>query len=356
MGRFEHGGDVWAHPDALDFSANLSPLGMPHEVSEALRDAVESGAFEAYPDPHCRELVAGIAAALEIPASWVLPTAGATDLMSRVCLALRPRRALVAAPCYSGYEQALEQAGAQAARHELREEEGFALTDRFLDDVTGGGSGKAPDLVILASPNNPTGLTIAPALVERIVEAAEAVGARVLLDECFLDFTEAPSAVRLCAEHPNLIVMRAFTKTYAMAGLRLGYGVCSDAGLLGRLQAAGQPWAVSTPAQVAGLAALRARADGYVERSRAHVAEERVWLAGQLQAPPLAFRVIPGEANYLLFDAGHAVAGLYERLLQRGILIRRCENYEGLRSAWHRVAVRAHAENERLVEALKGCM
>lgn len=343
MSRFEHGGDIYSHEGAVDFSANLNPLGMPPAVIEALHANVER--FDAYPDLECRELRAAIARAEGVDVEAVLCTAGATDLMQRVCLALRPNRALVTAPCFSGYEEALEQAGVEIVRHALREDEGFNVTDRFVGDI----ARNSGALVFLCNPNNPTGLTVQHDLVVRIVEAAAEVGSTVVLDECFLDFTDEPSMVPLCGEHPNLIVMRAFTKLYSMAGLRLGYGICADAALLERVRAAGQSWAVSTPAQVAGVAALSA--EGWAARTRAYVDAERAKMLRDLRE--LGLRVIEGKANYLMFQ--HE-GDLYEPLLQRGFLIRRCANYQGLDDTWYRVAVRTGEENAALVAAIESVL
>ena len=107
MRRFEHGGDIYRHPGTLDFSANLNPLGVPRQITNALRDAVES--FDVYPDPVCEKLAEALAEFEGVEERQVLVTAGATDLMTRTVFALKPQRALVVAPCYSGYEQALEQ-------------------------------------------------------------------------------------------------------------------------------------------------------------------------------------------------------------------------------------------------------
>ena len=350
MGRFEHGADVYAEDgtrcELLDFSASLNPLGMPDAAVRALRDAV--ACFDIYPDPDCRALVAALARHHGVDAARIVCTAGASDLVMRLCLALKPERALVTAPCFSGYEQALELVGARVLRHALRAEDGFAVTPRILEALAGD-SAMRPNLVFLCSPNNPTGLVMDRALLRRVVRAARETGAVVVLDECFLDFTDAPSAVDLCGGFPNLVVLRAFTKIYAMAGLRLGYGVCGDVRLAARLQQAGAPWAVSTPAQVAGLAALSE--PGWVERSRNFVRCEREALAAQLAARGL--HVVPGQANYLLFQGP---AGLHGPLLERGILVRRCQNFAGLDDTWYRVAVRIGAENAILLTALDAAL
>ena len=341
MERFEHGGDIYTHVGVVDFSANINPLGMPSAVVDALRDSI--ACFEAYPDLECRDLRKAIARSEGVPVDYVVCTAGATDLLHRLCRALKLQSALVTAPCFSGYEQALEQAGAKILRHPLAERDGFDLTESILGFAAGD---DVPEAVFLCNPNNPTGLTIECNLLALILDEARDADVYVVLDECFLDFTDGQTAVPLCEAYPNLVVMRAFTKMYAMAGLRLGYGICSDAGVVERIVDEGQQWAVSTPAQVAGVAALQV--DGWVERTRAYVDEQRAILADGLES--CGMHVVPGKANYLMFGSDR---DMYGPLLERGFLIRRCENYVGLDARWFRIAVRTASENEAFLAALR---
>ena len=111
------------------------------------------------------------------------------------------------------------------------------------------------DILFLCEPNNPTGRTTPRALLLRILERCAACGTRLVVDECFNEFLDDPAAHTLLGElegHENLLLLRAFTKWYAMAGVRLGYALCADGALLERMRAAGQPWAVSALAQAAG--------------------------------------------------------------------------------------------------------
>ena len=143
--------------------------------------------------------------------------------------------------------------------------------------------GPETDMVFLCQPNNPTGRAVPRPLLERVLERCRAVGALLVVDECFCDFLDDPGGFTmtgLLGEYGNLLVLKAFTKLYAMAGLRLGYCVCGDAALLDAMRGAGQPWAVSGPAQAAGIAALRETQ--YVQAVRALVARERPRLAGEL--------------------------------------------------------------------------
>lgn len=337
--RFEHGGNVYVHSDCIDFSANLNPLGIPRSAKEALLVSIDACAQ--YPDPACRDLTKTLAATEGVDERQVVVCAGATDAFARICSATRPRMALVAGPCYSGYEQALEQVEARVCVCPLRVQNGFAMTSEFVDKIRAG-----IDLVFVANPNNPTGLCVSRDLLCAIMDRAHHVGAIVVIDECFVDLTDRSGSTALLASHSNVVLVKAFTKSYALAGLRLGYALCADARLAERLRAAGQPWAVSVPAQVAGLACL-ADAD-YLDRSRQLIASERERLASVLRAHNM--HVIPGEANYLLF---RGPAGLHERMLAHRILIRSCDNYHGLGEHWYRIAVRTPHENDLLISALR---
>ena len=341
-----HGGD-WAGYraefgcDALDFSANVSPLGLPAGVAAAITNALPTA--DRYPDPLCRELRAALAGAEGVPADWILCGNGAADLIFRLALAVRPRRALLPAPTFAEYEAALQTVGCAVQRVFLREENEFAVTEEFIDAVT-----PETDVVFLCQPNNPTGQVTPPALVERLVRRCAECSAVLVVDECFLDFLpdrDALTAKQLLRDAPQLIILKAFTKLYAMAGVRLGYALCGDAALLEKMRGAGQPWAVSSLAQAAGLAALQETA--YAGAVRALIAEQRPRMAAGLRA--LGLRVMDGQANYLLF---RATPDFGEKLRRRGAVVRSCANYPGLDAAWYRTAVRTAEENTRLLQIM----
>ena len=259
-------------------------------------------------------------------------------------LAVRPRRALLPAPTFAEYAAALDTVGCTVDRFLLDEANDFAVTEDFVQAVT-----EDTDMVFLCQPNNPTGQVTPPTLVERLVSRCADCGAVLVVDECFLDFLpdrDALTAERFLNEAPKLVILKAFTKLYAMAGVRLGYALCSDTALLAGMQAAGQPWAVSGLAQAAGLAALQESA--YAEAVRALIEAERPRLAAGLRA--LGLYVIEGRANYLLF---RAPADFGEKLRQHGAVVRSCGNYPGLDDGWYRTAVRTAEENTKLLAIMK---
>lgn len=342
-----HGGD-WAGyrarfgHDALDFSANVSPLGLPQGVADAIVAALPTA--DRYPDPLCRELRTALSRAEQLPEPWILCGNGAADLIYRLVWTLKPRRALLPAPTFAEYAAALESVGCEVKRKTLHEADDFAVTEAFVQAVN-----QSIDLVFLCQPNNPTGQITPPELVQRLVRRCADCGAVLVVDECFLDFLQqrdALTAKPLLQTAPNLVILKAFTKLYAMAGVRLGYALCANTALLAKMQAAGQPWGVSSLAQAAGAAALRETA--YADAVRALIADQRPRLAAGLRA--LGLQVIEGSANYLLFCAPETLGAA---LQQRGVCLRSCGNYPGLSAGWYRTAVRTAPENEQLLQTMR---
>ena len=340
-GKSPHGGDIYHNRGVLDFSANINPMGMPDPVKAALVRAAERS--DVYPDPYCTALREALSEVESVPADGILCGNGAAELIYLYAYALRDRDArpaLIVEPTFCEYEAALRAAGIPVERHMLREEDGFRLTEEILGTDFGRFSA-----VFLCSPDNPTGIAADPALIRGLA----GTGARMFFDFCFLDLTEDPDRYGipgLIRERPNVTVLRAFTKSWAMAGVRLGYVLFSDGSFLAAMSEKSQCWNVSVPAQEAGLAALGCRA--WLRESVRRISSERERLAGALRS--LGLTVLPGEANYLLCRASRDLLPL---LRERGILVRDCSDYPGLGAGWFRCAVRTPEENDTLLRALE---
>lgn len=349
-----HGGNIYDEEirktcvkngaELLDFSANINPMGMPKSVQEAVVHALEDAVH--YPDPLCRRLKRALAEAYGLPEEVFLCGNGGADLIYRLAYALRPKRALLTAPTFAEYEEALRQVGTECIFHELRGD--LEVRHDILEQMD-----ISVDVMFLCNPNNPTGLLIDPDLLLRILGKAESLGILLVLDECFLDFTgqEDRSLISYIKEIKYLFILKSFTKMYAMPGIRLGYGISGNRELLERLEAAGQCWGVSVLAGAAGIAALGEKE--YRQKAIRMVKEERAYLKTELEAAGM--QVWDGQADYLFFRAP-GIGDLYERLLPCGILIRRCGNYRGLDETYYRIAVKDHGTNERLVEAMRRVM
>lgn len=381
---YTHGGDIYGDAAVeLDFSVNTNRLGMP----QAVRDAVmaSAAAWEQYPDALCRKLRRAAAAFYEadgtpIPEDWLVFGNGASDILYAVVSAIRPKQAILLAPGFSEYEQALRMCGCEIRWLHLKEENGFSLESAreelyaMLFDGSGDASkiDSVPTLsskrenvwekiLILGNPNNPTGRAISATEMERLAEVCRETHTWLMLDECFqwfLDTRREGSFVGnlLNGVGDHVILLNALTKICSMAGLRLGYGIIPNAGLRERLEKFRQPWSVSAPAQAGGVAAfavLAAHSEGnLLEWTVKSLQTERPRLAEKLEE--LGFIVYPSQTNYLLFRSPDEDSRDYKQgCLEHGILIRACENFEGLNRHYYRVAVRNREENERLINILK---
>ena len=187
-------------------------------------------------------------------------------------------------------------------------------------------------------------------LLKRILEKCRKLGILLVVDECFLDFVKEPEAYSLkrsLSGFNNLFILKAFTKRYAMAGVRLGYGLCSNRKLMEKMELCVQPWNVSTMAQEAGIQALTETE--YVEEGRQLVFQEAQWLKDEMTR--IGYKVFPSEANYIFFKGPKE---LFDFCLRKRLLIRDCSNYPGLTKGFYRIAVKRHEENVKLIEVLEG--
>lgn len=345
-----HGGNIYGNEIEYDFSVNLNPLGPPESVRDALAAALNH--VEEYPDPEYRELRRGLANYWQLAEEQIVPGNGASELIPGIIRTLSPKNCMVTAPCYSGYETALNAAAPSCRIHRipLRAEDDFTLPENICQEI----ARVKPNLLILTNPNNPNGKRISANRLREIADACRAAGTVLLVDECFLALSggdEDSLIHRIRSEALPAVVLRAFTKTFAIPGVRLGYAVCSGFPAA-RIRRKLPEWNLSIFAQYAGRAALEAAAggtSGYLAASVEMIAREREYLTAELES--LGFRVFPSDANYILFQSRDRE--LHQKLLDKGILIRDCRDYHGLTAGFYRTAVRTHRENTVLLRGLR---
>lgn len=345
MLKHRHGGDIYSTAYRMDYSANINPLGTPASVITAAQKSILE--CEHYPDVDCRKLKSALAEKEHIKSESILCGNGAAELIFAIVQAEKPRKALLIAPGFAEYEQALRGMGCEIVFYHLREEQGFRYEEAYKSQLT-----EDLDMIFLCNPNNPTGLLIPKAEILEILQICREKKIRVVLDSCFIDFLEEKESADFTGylnDYPNLFILKAFTKIYAIAGLRLGYGMSSDTELLMRMKEVIQPWSVSIPAQAAGVAALKE--EEYVRKSRQLVQEENRWLKKELES--LNLWVCDSKANYLFLKGPK---GLAEKTKAEGILIRDCSNYHGLDEGFYRIAVRTRKENEELIKVFQNIL
>ena len=367
-----HGGNRYGREILLDFSVNTNPLGMPDDIRAALKSALETPSFwEWYPDPDCGRLRQSLSVYHDIAREQIVCGNGASELIFVIVRSVLSEkreekgarsglRCLLPVPSFGEYERALLAAGAEIVYDRLKECAHFAPTEELADRIT-----EETALLFLCSPGNPTGALIRPALLWKILERCERTGTYVLLDTCFLElagegggreaFLAAPAAEggtctyrQILETYPHLILLKAFTKLYAMPGLRLGYCLCGTAGAAARIREQLPCWNVSATAQYAGLTALDAEKNAdYISQSVRMVRGQRKLLESGLI--DMGVKTIPGQANFICFYSNKS---LYQPLLEKGILIRDCGSFRGMGEGWYRVAVKKQEENEKLLREM----
>jgi len=353
MVNFKHGGctkelaERAGLPESrlLDFSANINPLGPPEWLRSVVSSSLES--VVNYPDPSCSDLKNAVASKYEAQAAEVLAGNGSTELIYLIPRALQKSRVIVPVPSYSDYVSASELAGFPVTCVTLREDLGFKVDFEELESHLVG-----DELVFLGHPNNPTG---SPLDVGMLRELAKRHSSTIfVIDEAFVELAhEVPSFSADRAE--NIIVLISLTKTFGIPGLRLGCALAAPE-LVRKVEAIQQPWSVNRISQAVGCAAM---ADNdYVARSRTLVNEQRQRLEAEISSIA-GLKVYPSRANFLLVRIDSKAADartLADKMLERGVAIRVCDNFAGLDRRYFRVAIRTAEENSRLVESLKAAL
>lgn len=353
----EHGGNVYrvaehmnrSVRDLLDFSASINPLGIPGPLKEILLSRMEDMAH--YPDPEYRRLRSRLSDYTGVGADRIIPGNGSSELIFLLLEVLAPENVLIAAPSFSEYEKAAGRAGSRAHFLELREEEGYRLVIRRLAEKIEEGA----ECVLLCNPNNPTSTLISREDVEYLAALARRRGATLIVDEAFMELTaggDRNSAAGMVNKYENLFVIRAFTKIFAVPGLRLGYGM-GDGDLVDRLRLRQQPWPVNTLAAAAG--DFLPAAGEYLSRTSAWLIEEKEWLYNTVSGIK-GIKAFEPQSNFMLLklpDGGPDSAALKEGMAERGVLIRDAANFRFLNNRFVRTAIRERESNVRMVQALR---
>lgn len=354
--EYQHGGDIYTNHVKIDYSANINPLGVPKGVAEAICGAVAD--CDRYPDSQSASLRNKLSKFHGVSENTIVCGNGAADLIFQVVFTRKPKEALLIAPSFLEYEQALRAVSCHISYYDLKAEEGFLLNvENLISWIQE--SNIRFQMIFLCNPNNPTGFAITRERMEAFLEFCRTNRIFCVVDECFNEFLEEPKRYSIldsmsCLEWNHVFLLKAFTKIYAMAGIRLGYGICNDGKILEQIHSLRQPWSISSLAQAAGEAALSETE--YVENTRKLMRKERDFMKGQLSS--LGFHVFDSMANYIFFkdERPEALAQdklLYHQMLSKQVLIRSCGNYRGLDGTYYRICIKQRAENEEFLTILK---
>ncbi|MFC7219742.1 Rv2231c family pyridoxal phosphate-dependent protein CobC [Streptomyces polyrhachis] len=321
---------------ATDLAVNVRAHTPPPWLKERLIASLDEVA--AYPDG--TRARAAVAARHDLPPDHVLLTAGAAEAFVLIARSVRTVQPTVIHPQFTEPEAALRDAGHRVHRVLLHPENGFCLDPAAIPD--------SADLLVLGNPTNPTS----------ILHRAEAIaslarkGRTLVVDEAFMDAVpdEPESLAPLVGHLPGLIVLRSLTKTWGLAGLRIGYALATPADLAPLLRA--QPlWPVSTPALAAAQACSTPEARAEATKAAHETAADRAYLLDRLGRFPTLTPVTPPAAPFVLLHTPDA-DNLRLHLRTHGIAVRRGDTFPGLDANWLRLAVRDRTTTDRLTAAL----
>ena len=339
-----HHGDAEVRDDGArltDLAVNVRADTPPRWLRERIAESLTG--LAAYPDG--REAREAVAARHGLPAERVLLTAGAAEAFVLLARALRARQPLVVHPQFTEPEAALRDAGHTVDRLLLREEDGFRLDpDAVPEDA---------DLVVIGNPTNPTSV-LHPA--DTIAQLARP-GRTLVVDEAFMDAVPGErEALAGRTDVPGLVVLRSLTKTWGLAGLRIGY-VLAAPETIEEMERAQPLWPVSTPALAAARACVQPQALAEAAHAAHRIAADRAHLvAGLREFAPDGLRVAePAEGPFVLVRLPRAAA-VRRHLRDLGFAVRRGDTFPGLDEEWLRLAVRDRTTVNSFLQALDQAM
>ena len=376
-----HGGNIYKVfrekniKEILDYSSNINPYGIPESLKSRIIENLEI--LERYPDPDYVELREKLANLNNVNLSDIILGNGATEIIFLFMKVINPKKILIVSPTFGEYERAVKAVGTsrnsidlscsddnknienkeiEIEYFELKESDDFKLNIGNLKNELE----KKYDLLIICNPNNPTGKFLKLAQTEEILKECNKYDTKLFIDEAFIEFLAdgmKESIINTEENKKNLFVTRAFTKFFAIPGLRLGYGMYFDKELEKKISEKKEPWSVNNIAEMAGLTVLDDTE--YIEKTLKWITKEKIYMYEKLNEIS-GIKVYETEVNFItgkidekLFSEGLNVKVLREKMLEQGILIRDASNFKFLDERFFRLAIKDRTSNDRVIEAMK---
>ena len=336
--------------DIVKFGANVNPLGLSSKVRDALASNIDL--FSSYPDRNYTSLRNTISEYCNIPADFILPGNGSSELISLLIQERAPKHTLILGPTYSEYSRELSFSGSTQEYYHLQEERDFFLDIDDLRKTLENGY----DFLILCNPNNPTSSAITQNELRKLIAFCAKHNIFVMIDETYVEF--APdineiTAVPLTQEFTNLMVLRGVSKFYAAPGMRLGYGVTGNVDFLAKMREKQTPWSLNSLGAYAG--ELMFKDQEYIQKTRNLILSERDKLYKELKEIP-TYKVYPAYANFILLKiqkTGLTSSDAFEACIKEGLMIRDCASFQCLDGEFIRFCIMMHDDNTKLLNVLK---
>ena len=359
-----HGGNIYKIfrekniDKILDYSSNINPYGLPENLKKEIFEKLF--VLERYPDPDYIELREKIAEKNNLNIENIIVGNGATEIIFLFMKILSPKKVLIVSPTFGEYERAIKAStlandNLKINYFELKEAENFVLNIKNLETELENNY----DLLILCNPNNPTGQFLKLKKLEEILKICEQKNTKLFVDEAFVEFVEDwenESIINSKENKENLFVIRAFTKFFAIPGLRLGYGICFNNNLLKKMLEKKEPWSVNNIADLAGKTVLDD--ENYIQKTKEWIKDQKKYMYENLNKIE-GLRAYKTEVNFILLkiednllEKDLDVKNLRKKMLEKGILIRDASNFIYLDKHYFRLAIKDKLNNEKVIETL----
>jgi threonine-phosphate decarboxylase len=326
----------------LDYSSNINPLGCHPGVKKYLKK--QMNLLSIYPDSDSIELRKNLEWYTKIPQEQIVVGNGATEIIYNFCQAFLNKKTpvLIPIPTFSEYEVA---AKLQNCKISFFKTMNLSKDiDYFLKKIPKSGC------VFVCNPNNPTGVLISRQKMQKIIQTAKKKSTLVFVDECFIELSNPKqSIIKDLKKYDNLFVLRSLTKSFGLAGIRIGYGL-GNKKLVTILNNLKIPWNVSGIAQKAASAALCYH--NYLDKTSKIILKEKINLKNSISKIN-GFTCFNTDTNFILIKTKIKSNVLQKKLLRKKILIRDCNSFRGLNNNYIRIAVKTPKENKKLIKALE---
>ncbi len=333
--------------DIVNFGANVNPLGLSEQVKKAL--ATHLDLLSSYPDRSYTSLRNILSTYCQIPADFILPGNGSSELISLLIEERRPKHTMILGPTYSEYSRELGFSDSTIDCFYLKPEQDFQLS---VEELCLALAKKQIDFLILCNPNNPTSSVIFHPELIKLLEFCQDHNIFVMIDETYVEFApdvDAVTAVPLTQNFQNLMVLRGVSKFFAAPGMRFGYGITGNAEFLKKLKSKQIPWSLNSLGAFAG--ELLFQDKEYIKKTRNLILSEREYMYTKLRELPF-FYVYPAYANFLLVQIqkdGLTSSDVFEACIREGLMIRDCSSFTGLEGEFVRFCIMDPEDNRRLL-------
>lgn len=333
----------------IKFGANVNPLGLSENVKQQLASRLDI--LSSYPDRDYTTLRNTISEYCNVPAEFILPGNGSSELIALLIQERNPKHTLILGPTYSEYSRELSFSGSTQEYYHLREEDNFVLN---VDDLCQTLEGNY-DFLIICNPNNPTSSAITREDLQKLLTFCAEKNIFVMIDETYVEFAPDISeitAVTLTKEFTNLMVLRGVSKFYAAPGMRLGYGITGNLDFLKKMKEKQVPWSLNSLGALAGELMLQDK--DYIHRTRELILSERTRLLQALVEIP-TYKTYPAYANFILLKIQKPVLTSYDvfdACIRQGLMIRDCSSFECLDGEYIRFCIMNPEDNTHLLNIL----